>query len=104
MAESKGLLLSCRHACCLFIPEQNIMGAVASCLGVSHVLVYLKYIKKSCDVWDANIKYWFYVKFLKVSTEGFFFFFLGYRIVVHSCQAKEPLGHQTNLRYAGATA
>ena len=28
-----------------------------------------------------------------------FFFFLGYRIVVHSFQAKEPSGHQTNLRY-----
>ena len=34
----------------------------------------------------------------------FFFFFLGYRIVVHSFQAKEPSGHQTNLRYAGTTA
>ena len=33
-----------------------------------------------------------------------FFFFLGYRIVVHSLQAKEPLGHHTNLRYAGTTA
>ena len=34
----------------------------------------------------------------------FFFFFLGYRIVVYSFQAKEPSGHQTNLRYAGTTA
>ena len=34
----------------------------------------------------------------------FLFFFLGYRIVVHSFQAKEPSGHQTNLRYAGTTA
>ena len=32
------------------------------------------------------------------------FCLLGYRIVVHSFQAKEPLGHQTNLRYAGTTA
>ena len=37
-------------------------------------------------------------------TPFFFFFFLGYRIVVHSFQAKEPSGHQTNLRYAGTTA
>ena len=33
-----------------------------------------------------------------------FFPFLGYRIVALSFQAKEPSGHQTNLRYAGTTA
>ena len=30
-----------------------------------------------------------------------FLVFLGYRIVVHSIPAKEPSGHQTNLRYTG---
>ena len=33
----------------------------------------------------------------------FFFLFCGYRIVVHSFQAQEPSGRQTNLRYAETT-
>ena len=37
-------------------------------------------------------------------TNATFLFFLGYRIVVYSFQAKKPSGHQTNLRYAGTTA
>ena len=58
-------------------------------------------------VLDVSLCQAFALKLASLMLAGilfFFFFFLGYRIVVYSFQAKEPSGHQTNLRYAGTTA
>ena len=57
--------------------------------------------KTGFDLFGINAEH---IHSLNIALLFFFIFFLGYRIVVHSLQAKEPLGHQTNLRYAGTTA